>query len=230
MVAVFLAKNSSLYYNYGRKVIKMSVQIPEKYFTVFYAAGRAAEFPAGANVFMQGDAASDLFLITKGRVRAFALSPAGKETTLEVMEAGRIFGELALLSGSFRSVSIMTVTDCQIVTAPTEKLLPLCLDSEELTMLIFRHMADTCNYLTHQISRLVQYDSVQKVADLLLCESESRGCAELPYTHQEIADSVSLNRVTVSRILSDFKEKGWIDSHYGSVSILSPGALRGLLP
>ena len=97
-------------------------------------------------------------------------------------------------------------------------------------MLIFRHMADTCNYLTHQISRLVQYDSVQKVADFLLCEAESRGSSALPYTHQEIADSVSLNRVTVSRILSDFRGKGWIRSHYGSISILSPGALRSLLP
>ena len=208
----------------------MAIQIPEKYFSVFLSAGRAEELPAGTNIFMQGDAASDLYLITRGRVRAFTLSPAGKETTLEVMEAGRIFGELALLSGSYRSVSIQTVTDCQIVTASTEKLLPLCLDSEELTMLIFRHMADACNYLTHQISRLVQYDSVQKVADFLLCEAESRGCTKLPYTHQEIADSVSLNRVTVSRILSDFKEKGWIDSHYGSISILSPGDLRGLLP
>ena len=208
----------------------MAIQIPEKYFSVFLSAGRAEELPAGTNIFMQGDAASDLYLITRGRVRAFTLSPAGKETTLEVMEAGRIFGELALLSGSYRSVSIQTVTDCQIVTASTEKLLPLCLDSEELTMLIFRHMADTCNYLTHQISRLVQYDSVQKVADFLLCEAESRGCTKLPYTHQEIADSVSLNRVTVSRILSAFKEKGWIDSHYGSISILSPGDLRGLLP
>ena len=208
----------------------MAIQIPEKYFSVFLSAGRAEELHAGTNIFMQGDAASDLYLITRGRVRAFTLSPAGKETTLEVMEAGRIFGELALLSGSYRSVSIQTVTDCQIVTASTEKLLPLCLDSEELTMLIFRHMADTCNYLTHQISRLVQYDSVQKVADFLLCEAESRGCTKLPYTHQEIADSVSLNRVTVSRILSAFKEKGWINSHYGSISILSPGDLRGLLP
>ena len=208
----------------------MAIQIPEKYFSVFLSAGRVEELPAGTNSFMQGDAASDLYLITKGRVRAFTLSPAGKETTLEVMEAGRIFGELSLLSGSCRSVSIQTVTDCQIVTAATEKLLPLCLNSEELTMLIFRHMADACNYLTHQISRLVQYDSVQKVADFLLCESESRKSAALPYTHQEIADSVSLNRVTVSRILSDFKEKGWIGSHYGSISILSPGDLRGLLP
>ena len=208
----------------------MAIQIPEKYFSVFLSAGRVEELPAGTNIFMQGDAASDLYLITKGRVRAFALSPAGKETTLEVMEAGRIFGELSLLSGSCRSVSIQTVTDCQIVTAATEKLLPLCLDSEELTMLIFRHMADACNYLTHHISRLAQYDSVQKVADFLLCESESRKSAALPYTHQEIADSVSLNRVTVSRILSDFKEKGWIGSHYGSISILSPGDLRGLLP
>lgn len=207
----------------------MAIQIPEKYFSVFLSAGRVEELPAGTNIFMQGDAASDLYLITKGRVRAFALSPAGKETTLEVMEAGRIFGELSLLSGSCRSVSIQTVTDCQIVTAATEKLLPLCLDSEELTMLIFRHMADACNYLTHQISRLVQYDSVQKVADFLLCESESRKSAALPYTHQEIADSVSLNRVTVSRILSDFKEKGWIGSHYGSIFLLSPGDLRGLL-
>ena len=208
----------------------MAVQIPEKYFSVFISAGRTVEFPAGANIFMQGDAASDLYLITKGRVRAYALSPAGRESTLEVMEAGRIFGELSFLSGTYRSVSIQTVTDCQIVTAPTEKLLPLCLGSEELTMLIFRHMADACSYLTHQINRLIQYNSQQKVADFLLCESESRRSLTLPYSHQELADSVSLNRVTVSRILSDFKKQGWTESRYGCIHILCPDALLSILP
>lgn len=208
----------------------MAVRIPEKYFPTFFAVGQAQRLPAGATVFMQGDPASNIYLIAKGRVRAFATSPSGRETTLEVLERGRLFGDSSFLSGTYRSVSIQTVTDSEIVAAATDKLFSVCQSSDELTKFIFQHMADTCNYLTHQITRLVHYNSVQRVADFLLCESERRKSSLLPYTHEEIANSVSLNRVTVSRILSDFKAHGWIESRYGSISIADRAQLSALLP
>lgn len=208
----------------------MAVKIPETDFPVFLSVGRIQRFSAGEAVFLQGDSASDLYLITQGRVRAYTISPAGKEITLEVLDAGRLFGDSSFLHGSYRSVTVETVTDSEIVVASTDKLLPACRKSEELMRLVFQHMADTCNYLTHQISRLVHYDSVQKVADFLLCESENRASRELPYTHEELADSVSLNRVTVSRILSDFRAKGWIETGYGSIRITDCAPLQALLP
>lgn len=212
----------------------MPINIPETYFGNFRSAGRVRRFAPKETVFKQGDLATKFYLVTSGRVRAYAISTDGQEITLEVLEAGRIFGDSSFLSGAYRTVSVQAVTDAEIVVCRTEKLLSLCRQSEELMILLFQHMAETCNYLTHQVARLVHYDSRQKVADFLLCESASRGQihpgAALPYSHEEIAHSVSLNRVTVSRILGEFKGKGMIDSQYRSIRILDRDALSSLLP
>lgn len=212
----------------------MPVHIPTTYVSLFRSIGRSRRMPPEAVVFLQGDPASHLYLVASGRVRAFALSPSGQEITLEVLEAGRIFGDTSFLSGIPRSVTIQTITETEIIVCRAEALIRLCHQSEELMLLLFQHMAETCNYLIHQVTRLVHYDSRQKVADLLLCESASRGrvspSAELPYTHEEIARSVSLNRVTVSRILGEFKAKGMIGSRYGRITLLDRAALAALLP
>ena len=212
----------------------MPINIPDTYFSNFRSVGRVQRFSAKETVFKQGDLATHLYLVTSGRVRAYTLSSDGQEITLEVLEAGRIFGDSSFLSGAYRTVTIQAVTDTEIVICQTEKLLSLCRRSEELMVLLFQHMAETCNYLTHQVARLVHYDSRQKVADFLICESASRGQiqpgAVLPYSHEEIAHSVSLNRVTVSRILAEFKAQGMIESQYRGVRILDRDALAAVLP
>lgn len=212
----------------------MPVHIHENDFSLFRSVGRVQQLPANTTIFTQGDPAETIYLVTSGRVRVFSLSSAGKENTLEILESGRIFGDSSFLSGAHRSVTIQTVTETEIVVCQAEALLHLCHQSEELMMLLFQHMTDTCNYLTHQITRLIHYDSRQKVADFLLCESASRDRLShgdpLPYTHEEIAESVSLNRVTVSRILKDFRLQGWIDSRYGAIRILQRESIAGILP
>jgi len=208
----------------------MPISIPRQYFPLFHSAGHTRALPADTDIFTQGDPASCIYLVTRGRVRAFALSADGRETTLEVLPAGRIFGDSSFLSGIRRCVTIRTVTAAEIVVCPTDRLVQLCRGSEEVMVLLFQHMAETCNYLTHQVTRLVHYDSRQRVADFLLLESASRGWDELPYTHEEIARSVSLNRVTVSRILSELKEQGAVTGRYGSIRILDRTVLAALLP
>lgn len=208
----------------------MPVHIPGSLTPLFRMAGRAQQLPAGTMIFTQGEPASHFYLVASGRVRAFALSAEGQETTLEVLEAGRIFGDSSFLGGAVRSVTMETVVASEIILCRAETLVRLCHQSQELMLLLFQHMAETCNYLTHQVTRLAHYNSREKVADFLLCESGSRERNELPYTHEEIAHSVSLNRVTVSRILTEFRAAGWIDSQYGRIRIIDREALRAVLP
>lgn len=40
------------------------------------------------------------------------------------------------------------------------------------------------------------------------------------YTHQEIADSLAISRVTVTKVLNQFKEEGLIDIQYGHIQVL----------
>lgn len=212
----------------------MPIHIAGTYFPLFRSIGHVRHLPPLTPIYMQDDPAANFYLITCGRVRAFTLSSTGKEITLEVLDKGRIFGDSSFLNGTRRSVTMEAVTESEIVSCQTAEIIRLCHQSEELMMLIFQHMTETCNYLTHQITRLVSYNSEQKIADFLLCESENRGqtCpgTVLPYTHEEIAQSVSLNRVTVTRVLLDFKASGLIDCQYGGIRILKRNVLQEILP
>lgn len=208
----------------------MAVLIPEDLLLLVKKSSETEIHPPGSKVFTQGEDASHFFIVAKGRVRVYSVSPNGKERTIEVLDKGRIFGDSSFLTESKRNVNIEAVIKSEIICCRSEDMIEICSKSKRLMNLIFQHMADTCNYLTHQIVRGSHYNSEQKVADFLLTESNIRQQNILPYTHEEIAASTSLNRVTVSRIVSKFKEEKIVDVKYGRIEIWDKAALEKLLP
>lgn len=212
----------------------MTVRIPEKFFDCFAAVGDVLDLPSKAVIYTQNDFTGSVYLIVEGRLRAYCQTAKGDELTLEVFGVGRIFGDGSFLQGSKRSVTIETVTDARVVRCPMERLIPMCHESQELMTLMFQHLSATGDYLAHQLLRATRYDSRQKVADFLLEETERRNQTgprrSLPYSHADLADSVALNRVTVTRVIDDFKSRGWVDTDYGRVIVLDPSALAGILP
>lgn len=207
----------------------MAVVIPKELFSMLENAGKTMVYPAKSKIFTQGDKASDFYIVEKGRVRVYSLSAKGKERTVEVLGAGRIFGDSSFIAGSHRKVSIEAVTDCKVICCCTEELINLCSASQQLMRLVFQHMADTCNYLTAQLVQSNHYNSTQKVCAFLLEESAVRKETALPYTHDEIAASVALNRVTVSRIMSVLQKEKFVEYSYGYVKICDREGLAAQL-
>lgn len=87
----------------------------------------------------------------------------------------------------------------------------------------------TANYasLCSQLKRLTLYNSTQRVASYLLDQTAARheelGIVDetLPYTHEELAVCLNLNRVTVTRILNDFAKKGWVLLRQKKIKVLN---------
>jgi CRP/FNR family transcriptional regulator len=48
----------------------------------------------------------------------------------------------------------------------------------------------------------------------------------IDYTHEELGERIGVSRVTVSRTLSRFREKGWIDTKYKEIDILDFRAIQ----
>ena len=66
-------------------------------------------------IIREGDDAGPLFIIEKGRARAFtALN--GRERNLAFYREGDFFGELSILNGSPRTASVEAFTDCQLLS------------------------------------------------------------------------------------------------------------------
>src|SRR6266404_3985351 len=75
-------------------------------------------FEKGNLIIRQGDEAGPLYIIEKGRARAFA-GVDGRERNLAFYREGDFFGELSILNGSPRAASVEAVTDCQLLALET---------------------------------------------------------------------------------------------------------------
>ena len=70
------------------------------------------------------------------------------------------------------------------------------------------------------------YDRFEKVAAFLYELSATNNIeknllfGDIPYTHQEIADSLAISRVTVTKVLNQFKDEGLISIEYGHIKVL----------
>src|SRR5436189_3812722 len=69
----------------------------------------------GNLIIREGDDAGPLYILQKGRARAFA-GIDGQERNLAFYREGDFFGELSILNGSPRAASVEAFTDCQLLS------------------------------------------------------------------------------------------------------------------
>lgn len=72
--------------------------------------------PAGANIFINGDRATEAYVLLKGEVDIIAVNDKGQTITLTTVKRGEMFGELALMKDDAkRSASAVSKSECQVM-------------------------------------------------------------------------------------------------------------------
>ena len=72
------------------------------------------EVAKGDLIIRQGDAPGPMYVLEKGRARAF-IGLNGSDKNLAFYREGDFFGELSILNGSSRAASVQAYTDCQLL-------------------------------------------------------------------------------------------------------------------
>jgi hypothetical protein len=97
----------------------------------------------------------------------------------------------------------------------------------DLAMLMLKYLARTVRVLSTQVDEMAFRPADQRIArHLLSLVPDTKG--SLRCTQDEIAASVSVSRITVSRVLNEFVRAGWVKTAYGGLTVLDPDALRQL--
>src|SRR6059058_282247 len=81
-------------------------------------------FEKGNLIIREGDDAGPLYILEKGRARAFA-GMDGRERNLAFYREGDFFGELSILNGSRRAASVEAFSDCQLLSLDPAAVLEL---------------------------------------------------------------------------------------------------------
>ena len=194
-------------------------------------AGTRYFFTPNQTIYFQEDISDNFYFIKKGRVRVYLLNQDGREITIEIMGEGRVFGESSFFSRSARLTSVEAITHVELIACQIQDIMPYFKESPELVTQIFILLSHTVKNLSHQVRRLCFMDAGEKIADFLLEMTEdppkSLGIEKdcIPYSHQEIAECTSLQRVTVTKFLNRFKKLGWLDLKYKKIIIVDREAL-----
>lgn len=202
--------------------------ISEEDFSIFESVGHICVYTEKTRIYMENEKSQYFYIIKKGRIRVYISSSYGKEFTLDVLKKGSFFGDNSFLVDAYHQVDIEAVTEVEIIQCEIGKVIDILFKNKALMVLILQYLTETTDYLTHQIRVLTMYNSTQRIADFLI-RITNHGHKTIPYTHEHIASCLNLNRVTVSRILKQFQDHGWIESSYGLIKVYEPDSLLLLL-
>ena len=166
-------------------------------------------------VVLEGDdSVQALYLIATGSVQVYMTGIDGRETILSFLERGDFFGEMSLIDGEPRSVSVRTVTDATLLVIHRESFLSLIRRTPEIAMALMSELCKRLRKANKQIGSLSTMSVSGRVAGTLLNLMEERGVRihtdngsmvtvihNRP-TQQQLADMSGTTRETVSRICS----------------------------
>ena len=169
-------------------------------------SGSVRKYAKDEIIYLQGDTAQSFCYIKKGSVKVYMNSVDGNEKTLNTARHGEIIGE-----GAFFDKKRLTDIIAQHPTLAFE---------------LLEILANRIRLLSSQLDSMTFMQADARIAGLLL-ESEHDGIVAI--THEEIANTVGVSRVTVSKTLSRFAKSGYISTEYRRILIKSREGLEKLV-
>ncbi len=194
---------------------------------------------AGATFYSPEDASEVLFILKSGRVRIYRLSPDGKALTTAIIEAGTIFGEMAILGQGMHDSYAESMTPCVLCLMSRDDVKHLLLGDVRIALRITETMGRRLLEAERRLSDFAFKSLPERIATILvtLVESEPPRLSiwpgrtsrpELRFTHEQLAEMVGTHRETATKVLNEWREQGLIELKRGKVVLLDLEALRRL--
>ena len=174
----------------------------------------ASAYPQSAVLFVEGQGPRGVYIICSGRVKLSTTSRDGKTLILRIAQAGEVLGLHATVSGKPYELTAETLQPCQLDFIRREDFLKFLEHHGDACLHAAQHLSENCQNAYEMIRSVGLSHSVsEKLARLLLewavdGETTKDGIRiKVSLTHEEIAQLIGTSRETVTRVLSDFREK-----------------------
>jgi CRP-like cAMP-binding protein len=187
------------------------------------------KYAKGEIIFRQGDPGGDLFIIARGKVRIFRLTPGGNETSINLFTRLDIFGEFSILDCEPRSATAQAVEPCVLLTMSGDKFVDYMDRMPKLALGMIRLLVSKARWTAAYAETVAQYDAAGRLLHLLLLYNEQFGEEQIPgkryvidlgLNQTELASLVGARREWVNHLLQQWSKRGLVEYASGQVVIL----------
>jgi CRP/FNR family transcriptional regulator len=187
----------------------------------------------GEYIYRQGDPFKGIVAIKSGTAKQTTSDPDGNEHILDILLPGELAGFDGLNKDKYNCsvVALEQMTFCEL---PSKNFDTLCQNAPTITREFFKHCSQCINELQNKMI-LSKRPADEKLALFLINLSErlnklgfSSMSFTLPLTRQELGNHLSMTLETVSRMLQQLQNKGFIKVQRKYIEIKDFDSLKKL--
>ena len=179
------------------------------------------------------DRSERLFVLWKGRVRIYRTTD-GREFTLATVEAGTVFGEMALTAQQLEGAYAQAMESSELSIMRREDLERLMMEKPEVGLRIAHLLSERLRRYETRLEDITLKGVTARLASLLLLLLESEGVVtgdhrlKIPthYTHQHLGTMVGANREAVTRAFGQLQDEGLVELKRRLIYVPEVEALR----
>lgn len=194
---------------------------------------RQRHYHAGEPIYRAGDEAALLLIVAAGMVRIVRPTIDGQDVLLDFASPGTVFGSLQMLGDAKHTDDATALTESCILQATPEAFHELLTRYPAAAMATLgfvsarlREAHSTIEGLSaHPVPRRVA-TTLLKLADRVGREREGDVLIDMPLSRQDLADMTGATIETTSRVMSDLRGRGIVDSGRRWVSIVDRPTLE----
>ena len=183
------------------------------------------EFRKDEVVFAQGEVASTVFYIQKGRVKVVVISEQGKEAVVGILGPGQFFGEGCMNGHALRIATTTAMEECLITAITKAAMLAALHDQPKFSELFMAYLLTRNSRIEEDLIDQLFNSSEKRLARLLLLLANfgKEGSPQpiTPNISQEtLAEMIGTTRSRVSFFMNRFRKLGFI-SYNGKIEVNS---------
>lgn len=179
---------------------------------------------AGEILCQKGDPGDAMYGVRRGQIRIETGTRTGARVTLNLLGAGDLFGEIALLDGRERTADVVAVEPSELFALKREQLLDYFMQEPIVAIKFIELLCGRLRHISNQMEEAMTMSLATRLARRLTTLAADFG-TEVMMSQEELATYVGSARESVNRQLQVWQRAGYIELKRGRILLKDVGAL-----
>lgn len=172
-------------------------------------------------IYSGSEVSGNVYLLKKGMVKIYKVSNDGQELTLQILNAGDVFGDLFPMQKTTGYNEAKTISDVKLCLIKKKTFFKVLMRNQKAFIRLNEELGRQLNELEELLSMFVFKSIDKRVCFILkkIYDKFGNGMAAMKLTHRELANMVGAARETTTGVLDKLRSLGVIDLRRGSINI-----------
>jgi len=188
------------------------------------------QFHAGQVIYLEGEPATNIYILVRGWVKATRITREGREQGLLFLRPVEIFGDIAVFANTTYPGTTTALEDVEAWSIPAEKLLSMVKSHSDFALAVIQRLSERVLHYVDLVEDLSLKSVESRLATSLLRNTElSNGQLLVPRrewtTLDEMAVRLGTVRDVLSRAMKTLEAEGHIRVEKQTIIVLNPEGL-----